>query len=372
MKVPFFPYKDIFIEYKKSFHEKLDQILDGGQYIFGDELKKFENSINKYVGSKYCLGVANATDALEMMLEFNNFQVEDEIILPSHTMVATLSAIVRSSAIPVPVDINMDGTISIESIKKNINQNTKAIIVAQLNGHTCDMDEINEVCENNNLLLFEDSAQALGSKHNNKFAGTFGLAGCFSFYPAKILGGPGDGGALITNNEEFYDWALKHRDHGRGEDNQIHHIGRNSRLDNLMAAFLNAQFIYFDNVINRRREVAKIYNDSLAKINQINLPLYEEKNINIKHFDTFQNYEILADKRDELKKYLSENGVGTLIQWGGITTNQILNFSANSKSSFSNTKSYYERCLMLPMNTIISDDQIHHVINIIKKFYEIK
>lgn len=367
MQVPFFPYKNAFTKYQDAFQGALKDIIESGQYIFGDHLVKFENSIAEYTKSKYCLGIANATDGLEMMMQYMNLKENDEVILSSHTMVATLSAIIHSRAKPVPVDIQLDGTISLDSIKKNINLNTKALIVTQLNGHTCKMNDIQNLCDENNIQLFEDSAQALGSKYKNQSAGTFGIAGCLSFYPAKILGGPGDGGALLTSNEDFYQWSRSFRDHGRSSSG-IEYIGRNSRLDNLMAAFLNIQLRDFEAFILRRKSIAKIYNENLSHIKELNLPLlYENSDI---HYETFQNYEILCEDRDELKNFLSSNNIGSLIQWGGVSINNIKNYGNNSKCNFEMTLKYFNECLMLPMNTLILDNEIYFIIEKIKEFYK--
>ncbi len=369
MNVPFFNYKKAFTQYRSEFHEALDKIIDNGQFIFGDELLKFEQNIESFVNAKHCVGVGNATDALEMMMSYIDLKSEDEVILASHTMIATLSAIVQGGGKPVPVDISHDGSINFNSIKENINKNTKALIVTQLNGHTCKMDEIINICDENNIYLFEDSAQALGSKFNDQFAGTFGLAGCYSFYPAKVLGGPGDGGALITNNEDFYNWSISYRDHGRS-GNDINCIGRNSRLDNLMSYFLNIQFKDFQKSIARRRYIANLYNNGLEDIEELELP--HHYNDSIEHYETFQNYEILCHKRDELKEYLYSHNIGTLIQWGGITINNVMSYGRNSKSTFSETKKYYNRCLMLPINTHINDEEVNFVIRNIRNFYHKK
>ena len=312
--------------------------------------------------------MGNATDALEIMMSYHNFKSHDEIILSSHTMIATLSSIINAKALPVPVDIQPDGTICAEDIKKNLNSNTKAIVVTQLNGHTCNMDEILEICRENNLILFEDSAQGLGSKFKNKCAGTFGFAGCLSFYPAKILGGPGDGGAILTDDDNFYDWAIAHRDHGRSSDG-LNHIGRNSRLDNLMASFLNEQLKDFNKFVERRKTIAQIYTDGLKSIKYLTLPRLYNDDSDI-HYETFQNFEILAIERDNLKKFLQDRGIGTLIQWGGLSINNIENYKLNSKSNFINTDKYFKECLMLPLNTIISNNELRYVIESIKKFYE--
>ena len=368
MNIPFFPYNKIFQNYSEKFRITLDNILTNGQYILGKELQTFEKNISLKIKNKYCIGVANATDALEIMMSYHNFKSSDEIILSSHTMIATLSAIIHAGATPVPVDIQLDGTICPEEIKKNINQNTKAIVVTQLNGHTCNMDEITNICNENNLLLFEDSAQALGSKYKNRFAGTFGFAGCFSFYPAKILGGPGDGGAILTDNTNFYEWAIAHRDHGRS-GSELKHIGRNSRLDNMMASFLDLQFKDFDNFVYRRKLIAQMYTDGLHKINYLSLPKLYADSEDV-YFETFQNYELLAKNRDKLKKFLNEKGIGTLIQWNGLAINDIGEYQKKSNSSFLNSKKYFKECLMLPINTVISDNEVSYVIEQINKFYE--
>ena len=368
MQVPFFPYNKIFSKYSDRFKSNLEKVIESGQYILGNDLAEFEKNISLRIQNKYCIGVANATDALEMMMSYHNFNKDDEIILSSHTMIATLSAIIHAGAKPVPVDINLDGTICPLEIKKNLNPKTKAIIVTQLNGHTCNMDEIMTIYHENDLILFEDSAQALGSKFKNKSAGTFGFAGCLSFYPAKILGGPGDGGAILTDNKEFFEWATTYRDHGR-DLGGLKHIGRNSRLDNLMALFLDEQLKDFDSFVERRKSIAQIYTDGLNEIKALKLPELYNDSSNI-HFETFQNFEILAVKRDKLKKYLREKGIGTLIQWGGLAIHNIENYRLNSKSTFDNTSKYFRDCLMLPMNTMISDNEIKYIIDTIKNFYE--
>ena len=368
MIVPFFPYNKIFSDYKENFKLNLDKIISSGQFILGEDLLTFEKNISRKIKNKYCIGVANATDALEIMMSYHNFKSKDEIILSSHTMIATLSAIIHSGALPVPVDIQSDGTICPKDIEKNLNSNTKAIVATQLNGHTCNMDEILNICNKNNLILFEDSAQGLGSKFKNKCAGTFGFAGCFSFYPAKILGGPGDGGAILTDDDKFYEWATAHRDHGRSSDG-LKHIGRNSRLDNLIALFLDEQLKDFDKFVDRRRSIANIYTNGLKDIKALTLPkLYNGSND--LHYETFQNFEILASHRENLIKFLKERGVGTLVQWGGLAIHNISEYRHNSKSDFQNSDKYFNDCLMLPMNTVISDDEIKYVIDSIKSFYE--
>jgi dTDP-4-amino-4,6-dideoxygalactose transaminase len=236
----------------------------------------------------------------------------------------------------------------------------------QLNGRTANMDEICRIADKYNLIIIEDSAQALGSKYKGKNAGTFGIGGCISFYPAKVLGCLGDGGIILCNDEKNYEKLLMIRDHGRDpKSGDILLWGRNSRLDNLQAAFLDYQFQFYRHVIKRRRQVAKIYNENLYDCTNIVLPPKPEENSD--HFDIFQNYEIEADDRDSLKDFLFKNGVGTLIQWGGKGVHQFK--SLGYDLSLPNSERIFDRMLLLPLNMTINDDDISFVCGKIKSFY---
>ena len=190
----------------------------------------------------------------------------------------------------------------------------------QLNGRTADMDAIQAIADKHGLLIFEDAAQALGSKFKGKRAGTFGVASCISFYPAKVLGCLGDGGAVLTSDEEVYRKLLLLRDHGRAEDGDVVLWGFNSRLDNIHAAILDFQLKDYARVVERRRAIASLYQERLGYLEQLVLPPAPDSDPD--HFDIYQNYEIEADRRNELKVYLAENGVETLIQWGGKAVHQ--------------------------------------------------
>lgn len=364
--VPFFDYKHNFVSYEDEILDIVRDVGRRGAFIMQQDLHDFEVNLAEYIGAKHIIGVGNATDAMEMALSIHGVGPGDEVLVSAHTMIATASAVAMVGATPVPVDIGPDHLMDPESCRLAISESTRAILITQLNGRTANMEPFLDIAKDNGLLLFEDSAQGLGSKFKGRAAGTFGAAGCFSFYPAKILGSMGDGGAIICNEPEVYEKYLMMRDHGRGADGDVHLWGRNSRLDNIQAAILSMYLKDFDDVVARRREIAGIYQDRLGACGQLTLPPGPVSDGY--HFDSYQNYELQANNRDELKAYLFEHGIGTLIQWGGTGIHQFAKLGL--AASLRNADSFFNRCLMLPMNMSISDDDVHHVCDTTLSFYE--
>jgi dTDP-4-amino-4,6-dideoxygalactose transaminase len=280
-------------------------------------------------------------------------------------MVASPSAVANLGATPVPVDCGADHLMDPDAVARAITPRTRAILPVHLNGRTCTMDPILELAERHGLFIVEDAAQALGSKYKGRFAGTFGLAAAFSFYPAKILGCFGDGGAVVTNDDRMAREIRLLRDHGRNADGDVERWGLNSRLDNLQAAVLDFQLRDYASIIARRRALAALYDDRLGSLPQLRLPPAPGSEPD--HFDVFQNYEVEADRRDQLRDYLRQHGVGTLIQWGGKPVHQFkgLGFSV----SLPRTDELFRRCVMLPMNMMVSDDDADYVCARIGEFY---
>ena len=364
-KVPFFEYPRIFTDHEEDFISILRDIGNRGAFIMQQDLTYFETKLAHFTGAKYALGVANATDALQILLMASDLEKDDEIIICSHTMIATASAIHHAGYIPVPVEVGPDRLIDYEDIERAITPRTKAIMPTQLNGRTANMEIILRIAEEHQLSVFEDSAQALGSKFKGQHAGTFGQGGAISFYPAKVLGCLGDGGAILTNHQDIYDKSYQIRDHGRTPDGAIKLWGLNSRLDNLQAAFLSFQLDKYPTVIERRRQAAAIYDARLNHLKQLQLP--PKPSTNSDHFDVYQNYEIIAESRDNLIGHLQEEGIGTLIQWGGIAIHQFRNLGF--KQSLPKTDNFFSNCLMLPLNATASDEDYHYVCDCIVSFY---
>ncbi len=364
MQVPFFPYSDLFTEDEKAYTEIFRSVSSRGAFILQKELEEFEDLVCQHTKSNFAIGMGNATDALEIGLMAGGLKQGNEVIISSHTMIATASAIKVAGGNPVPIECGNDHMMDVSKIESAITEKTQAIMPTQLNGRVCDMDSIMLIAEKYNLDIYEDSAQAFGAKYKGKAAGTFGLAGCISFYPAKTMGCFGDGGILLLQDEELYRKAKLIRDHGRNEENKIEMWGRNSRLDNLQAAFMAHKMQYYDKWIARRREIALMYSESLKDIQEILLPPPPENEV---HFDIFQNYEIQADRRDNLKIKLANDGIGTLQQWSGIAVHQCKELGFTQDLPI--TDNIFSKILMIPMNHLLTDDQVEHVIGKIKEFY---
>ena len=365
MNIPFFNYQSLFKEHEKNFIDIFSDIGRRGAYIMQDDLSKFESKIEEYTGIKHAIGVANATDAIQLLLKAGGIGIGDEVIFCSHTMVATASAIAFTGATPIPVEAGSDHLIDAESIIKAITPRTKAIIPTQLNGRVTNMDKILDISKEYGLQIYEDSAQALGAKYKGQCAGSFGLGGCISFYPAKTLGCFGDGGMVLTNDDNIYNTIKLMRDHGREEDGNVSIWGFNSRLDNLQAAVLSFFFQSYDKTVERRRYIADLYHKNLKGLDEIILP--PSVNSDSNHFDIYQNYEIEAEKRDKLKEYLSGKGVGTLIQWGGKAVHEFRDLGFNQSLPF--TEKIMRNSLMLPLNMTVTDDEVKYICKCVRDFY---
>jgi dTDP-4-amino-4,6-dideoxygalactose transaminase len=281
-------------------------------------------------------------------------------------MVASAASVAALGGVPVPVDCGSDHLVDARAIESAITSRTRFLMPVHLNGRTAQMDAIEAIAARHNLIIIEDAAQGLGSKFKGRFAGTFGLAAAFSFYPAKILGCFGDGGAVVTNDAAVARHIRLQRDHGRNEAGDVEIWGVNSRLDNLQAALLDFQFRDFGAVIERRRAVAAQYQRQLGDVQQLILPPSPDAGPD--HFDTYQNYEVEAEARDALREFLRQHGVGTLVQWGGKAVHQFERLGL--RASLPVTERLFTRSVMLPLNTTVSDDDIEYVCRLIREFYQ--
>ncbi|MBF0610261.1 MAG: DegT/DnrJ/EryC1/StrS family aminotransferase [Magnetococcales bacterium] len=363
--VPFFDYPRLFLDHQVEFIDVVKDVASRGAFIMQKDLREFELALASYTGAKHAIGVANATDGLELALMAIGIQPGDEVICCSHTMLATAAAIVTAGGKPVPVELGWDNLIDGDAVEAAITRHTVGIMPTQLNGRTCDMDRIMAIADKHGLFVVEDAAQALGSKFKGKAAGTFGKAAAISFYPAKVLGCFGDGGGVITSDGYMYDRVFQLHDHGRDIDGEVRCWGRNSRLDNLQAAILSYGLKSYDKVVDRRRAIARKYQELLGGIEELMLPPSPDANAD--HFDVYQNYELQAVRRDELRVFLRNNGIGTLIQWGGKAVHQFerLGFTCRLPK----VERFFERCIMLPMNVFLSDDDVVYICDKVHKFY---
>jgi len=364
--MPFFNYPALFKLQEKEIMDTLHDVLSRGAYILQKDLEESENNIKELIGVKHVLGVADGTNALVLALRAADIGSGDEVIMSSHTYIATAASAHFVGAKPVLVECGPDHMIDPESVERAVTDNTRIIMPTQLNGRTCDMDVLQVIADKHGLIIIEDAAQALSSKFRGKCAGTFGLAGTFSFYPAKVLGCFGDGGAVVTNDDKIAERVALLRDHGRNEEGEVVTWGTNSRLDNIQAAILNMKLKTFKKDMERRREIATMYDQALRKIDDLILP--PAPDADEKHYDIYQNYEIESGHRDELKSFLAKWGVGTIIQWGGKAVHQFQGLGFDNVN-LPIIEKITSRFLMLPMHTALTNEDINYICDCIIDFY---
>lgn len=365
MRVPFVNYRLQYKNLEKEIDYTVKNVLSRGDLILRKDVEDFEKNLASFLGVKYAIGVNSCTDAMILSLKAAGIGTGDEVITVSHTFFATIEVIYHCGAKPILIDVREDFLMNAEKIESVITEKTKAILPVHLNGRVCEMDKIMTIAQKYNLTVIEDAAQALGAKFNNKMAGVFGLAGCFSFYPAKLLGAAGDAGAVVTDDENVAEKIKLFRNHGQ-KPPEIVCYGETSRLDNLQAAILNVKFKYVSKWIDRRREIAKIYEKGLNNISEIKLP--PTPDTDLKYFDIYQNYVIKAEERDVLLGFLKENGVETLIK-DPIANHQHPKLGL-SHFKLPLTEKLAKEVISLPMYPELTEEQIEYVIKCVRKFYK--
>jgi dTDP-4-amino-4,6-dideoxygalactose transaminase len=368
MDIPFFRYPQAFLRRREALEQALLSTASAGSYILQAEVREFEERLAEFCGVRHAIGVGNATDGLELILRSAGVGPGDEVILPSHTFVATAGAVVAAGATPVFAEIGPDHLLDPSDLEHRVTDRTRVLLPTQLNGRTAEMDRLREVAARHRLLLVEDSAQGLGSRFCGQMAGSFGRAGVFSFYPAKILGALGDGGAIVTDEDALAQQLRERRDHGRDrQTGEVLRWGRNSRLDNLQAAVLLVKLAHVHEELETRRRLARRYHEALQGEPHLHLPPPPDDSPQPRHYDVFQNYEIEADNRDRLRAFLTEHGVGTALQWGGKGVHQFP--ALGIAQSLPRTERALSRSLLLPMNGFVTDDEVDYIAERILAFY---
>lgn len=359
-------YKSLSSDIKHEFKK----IFKNSSFILRKHVTNFENIISKKINVKYTVGVNSGTDALLFALAQIGIAKNDEIITPSHTYVATISAIVHVGAKPVFIDIQDDFNINPDLIEKKITSKTKAILPVHLNGRCCNMRKIKQIAKKYNLKIVEDAAQAFGSKFNKKFAGSFGHSAAFSLHPMKNLNVPGDGGFLTTNQKKIYNNTLLLRDHGRYRNKNLKEIrkcfGFNSRLDNIHAAIALIKLKKFNRWIVQRRKIAKIYHSHLKFIPEIKIPLFS--NGDDKFYDTYNSYVIRARKRNALKNFLLKNGIEVFSHIDkGVHLEKNLKVG---KWNLPKTEEIEKQIISLPIYPELSRSKQLYIIHKIREFFK--
>ncbi|MBD3232465.1 MAG: aminotransferase class I/II-fold pyridoxal phosphate-dependent enzyme, partial [candidate division Zixibacteria bacterium] len=366
-KVKFIDYSYWYNIEKKEIDAILQDCLSRGQLLLRDEVESFERNLAKYVGTKYAVATSNCTDSLRLSLTAAGIGPGDEVITSAHTFAATVAAIEQVGATPVLADIKSDDhLIDIESVKRLIASKTKCIIPVSLNGRVADLEEIEDLAADHEILLIEDAAQGLGGYRNGRMAGSFGMAGCFSFYPAKTLGALGDAGAITTNSEDIYNKLIALRNHNRTSDGDIKKWGFNCRLDNIQAAVLDFRLSRLENYIQKRRHIASIYHEGLKNVEEIILPPNDRNDTGNR--DAYQNFEFEAKDRDNLLNYLRSEGVEIILPWGGKAIHQFSAYHGDSSHLWI-TNRIFDRIMTLPMHIALTDEDVEYTIDTVNRFY---
>lgn len=369
------PFVDLKLQYqsiKDEINNAISNVINDTAFINGKYVKSFEENFAKAHNAKYCIGVGNGTDAITIALKALGIGEGDEVITAANSFIATSEAITSAGAKVVFVDC-LPNTYNIDAslIEDKITARTKAIIPVHLYGQPADMDKIKEIADKHGLYILEDSAQAHIAEYNSKNGGwkkigTFGNAATFSFYPGKNLGAYGDGGAIVTNNDEVAKKARMYANHGRISKYDHEFEGINSRMDGIQGAILDVKLKYLSGWVDKRRYVAHQYDNLLKDVPEIVLPYVNPKSKHVYHL-----YVIRTPKREELKKFLGEKGISAGVHYPIALPNlSAYKYLGHIPDDFPNASKFQNEYLSLPIFPELTQGQIEYIVEIIKEFFK--
>lgn len=364
--IKFLDLKKLNAAYEKELKEAANRVIDSGWYLLGNELTSFEQNYANYCGVKHCLGVANGLDALRLIfrayIELGFMEEGDEVIVPANTYIASVLAITDNKLSPVFVEPNeLSYNLDSSKIEEAITPKTKAILTVHLYGQISIDEKMLAICNKYNLKLIEDAAQSHGAELDNKISGGIGDAAGHSFYPGKNLGALGDAGAVTTNDEKLATTIEALRNYGSHVKYENKFQGYNSRLDEIQAAFLNVKLKYINEDIKGRRLIANFYLKNI-KNDKLALPYVVSPNQHVWHL-----FVIRTEKRDELKTYLENNGVQTLIHYP-IPPHKQNAYSEFNHLGFPFTENIHKEVLSLPIYKDIEEEELKTILNLVNKF----
>ena len=353
-------------QYNVELSTAINNVINSGWYLLGEENRKFEEAYSNFIGTKYALGVANGLDALRLILraymELGLMKVGDEVIVPANTYIASILAITDNKLVPVFIEPNeLNFQIDDSKIEYAITSKTRAIMIVHLYGACSFTNRISEICKKYNLKLIEDNAQAHGCYFENKMTGSIGDAAGHSFYPGKNLGALGDAGAITTNDNELYDVIKALANYGSSQKYVCIYKGLNSRLDEIQAAILNVKLRHLAEDTEKRRGVAQYYYSNI-KNEIIQLPKIDDWNSNVFHL-----FPIFTTRRDELQVFLADNGVQTLIHYP-IPPHKQFCYKEFNNMSFPLTEKVHNEELSLPMSSVLTLDELSKIVCLLNQW----
>jgi dTDP-4-amino-4,6-dideoxygalactose transaminase len=366
MRVPFDALERQYSKIADELDRAIKGVLSSGRYILGENVAKFEEEFARYCGTKHAVGISSGTAALHLALLACGVGPGDEVITAANTYIATIFAISYVGAKPVLVDIDPESyTLDVAQVERAITERTRAIIPVHLYGQCADMDPILELAKSHKLRVIEDAAQAHGAEYKGRKAGSLGDLGCFSFYPSKNLGACGDGGAVVTNDEELYQKLRIYRYMGQPRKHLHMVIGYQERLDELQAAILRVKLRYLDRWNEERRRLAALYNQLLADT-EVLLPKEQPYGRHVYHL-----YVIRVRRRDAVKARLAEAGIETQIHYPTPAHLQPAYADLGyGKGSFPITERYSGEILSLPLYPELKEEEVREIARELKRALE--
>ncbi len=346
-----------------EYEQKAVEVLRSGWYILGNEVQEFEKEWAEYIGSKYCVGLASGLDALWISFRLLNIGQGDEVIVCANAYIACVMGITMNGATPVFVEPDEYDNIDAEKIERVITNKTKAILAVHLYGQSCNMTRIMEIAHKYNLKVVEDCAQSHGNHWNGQTVGTFGDVGCFSFYPSKGCGAFGDAGCITTNNKELAEKFRVFRNYGSEKRYNNQMVGSNSRLDEMQAGLLRVKLKHLDDFNKERCEIAKQY------IERIINPCVIMPQIRPGADSTWHQFVIHCKARDELKEYLQQREIGTLIHYPiPPHLSEAYQYLGKKVGDYPIAEKYANEVLSLPMYNGMTQEEVDFVIDTINEF----
>lgn len=366
MKIPPINLSRVNQPFTKNILRRFEKILEDNAFILGPEVKELESRFRSEYEIPHAIGVNSGTDALLLALKSLGIGAGDEVITSAFTFIATADVIVRLGAKPVFADIDKDTfNINTEQIEEKINSKTRAIIPVHLYGLPCNMTRIMEIAKKHNLAVIEDCAQAQGATWKAHPVGTIGDFGAFSFYPTKNLGGLGDGGMILTRHDTLADHIIKMRDHGRSEGYSFPLIGYNSRLSSFQAAGLNEKMNCFSDMIKERQSIASSYYKELEKIPEVTCPVIPPHATH-----TYNQFTIKTSHRDELRAYLGEKGIGSVIYYPSpLHLQPCFAYLKYKEGDFPVSEQVCKEILSLPIFIGLGESELYYIIDTIVDFF---
>ena len=355
-----------YLTYKTEIDTAIQKTLNSGFYILGDEVENFELAFSSYIGSKFSVGVANGTDAIEIILKALNVGEGDEVITTSHTAVATIVGIISAGATPVLIDASLeDYLLDVSCVESAISPRTKAIMPVHLYGKAANLQALTVLAKKYDLFLVEDCSQAHGAMYQGKKVGNFGIASAFSCYPTKNLAAIGDAGVITTDDSKLAQRMRRIRQYGWQSRNNSLEFGINSRLDEVQAAILSVKLKYLDDNNLRRREIARIYTE---KFKDLKIKIQQQEDIN---YSVFHQFVIQVDEREELISFLHNRGISTAIHYPNpIASMPGYGDKVKTSGSVENSKTISEQILSLPVFPELTDQQIEYVSDNVIDFFK--